>query len=220
MRLPVILELNLLSGEHKTSHDVFDIIDLIKDRRVVWPSFLLLISLLMAFMFWTSLDNQESELLDQEAVLNAELEREKPVILQINQIKTNLEEVRKKNLALKSIQVSKQRWISVFELLSSQMPPNMWIKSIQQGNRDAADTNISNDKSKELILQASTHQFDEVAQYMENLIASPTIDSVSLKSVQTQKMSDSLSLYNLELIAYISPYIGIDPRDTAALVRK
>ena len=28
MRLPVILELNLLSGEHKASHDVFDIIEL------------------------------------------------------------------------------------------------------------------------------------------------------------------------------------------------
>lgn len=208
-----ILQLNLLPPEHQ--HKRKDI-SWILDRRVVWPLMALFILLCTGAMMWWTLLEQESELATEKQTLDEQIALQRPVLVQLNSISANLKEIKQKNLALKSIQVSKQKWISVYETISSQLPPNTWLLSLAQTDRNPSDTAKGSDKSNELKIQANSHKFEEVAKYMEQLVASEEIDSVALKSVQKVNAPQG-SVYQMNLVAYINPYIGIDGADTLAL---
>lgn len=208
-----ILQLNLLPPEHQ--HKRKDI-SWILDRRVVWPLMALFILLCTGAMMWWTLLEQESELATEKQTLDEQIALQRPVLVQLNSISANLKEIKQKNLALKSIQVSKQKWISVYETISSQLPPNTWLLSLAQTDRNPSDTAKGSDKSNELKIQANSHKFEEVAKYMEQLVASEEIDSVALKSVQKVSAPQG-SVYQMNLVAYINPYIGIDGADTLAL---
>lgn len=208
-----ILQLNLLPPEHQ--HKRKDI-SWILDRRVVWPMMALFILLCTGAMMWWTLLEQESELNSEKQNLEEQISLQRPVLVQLNTISANLKEIKQKNLALKSIQVSKQKWISVFETISSQLPPNTWLLSLTQTDRNPSDTAKGSDHSNELKIQANTHKFDEVAKYMEQLVASEEIDSVALKSVQQVNVKTN-NVYQMNLVAYINPFIGIDGADTLGI---
>lgn len=207
-----IIQLNLLPPEHQ--HKRKDI-SWILDRRVVWPVMMIFILLCTGAMMWWSLVEKESELQADKQSVESQIALQRPILVQLNTVSANLAEIKKKNLALKSIQVSKQKWISVFETISAQMPPNTWLLSIAQGERNPADTSKVNDHSSELKIIANSHKFDEVAKYMEQLVASEEIDSVALRSVQTVQ-SAGLNVYQMSLSAYVNPFIGIDIVDSTS----
>lgn len=200
-----ILDLNLLPLEHQHKrHDITWILD----RRVVWPSILLLATLMTCFYFMREQAIQEENLNVELESANTKIAAQRPILNSLTETRANLDEIRKKNLALTSIQVSKQKWIRVFETVSSQLPPNTWLLSMQQGDMNPADTSTII-KSKELRIIANSHKFDEVASYMSKLVASNEIDSVSLKGVKSIRESYGL-VYQMELVAYVNPFIGID----------
>ena len=98
--------------------------------------------------------------------------------------------------ALKSIQVSKKRWVILFENVSSVLPPNMWLTSISQLGEN------------ELEMKGATFDFSEVAEYMVKLEKQVSVDKVSLVTITTTKV-DGEEAYNFTIKVVLKQDLGL-----------
>jgi type IV pilus assembly protein PilN len=124
-----------------------------------------------------------------------EVERERPLLSKISDLEQKQGVVNTKINALKSIQVSKKRWVILFENISSVLPPNMWIMSINQmGEFD-------------LEMRGVTYDFSEVAEYMVKLEKQVSIQSVSLVTISTAKV-EGKEAYNFTIKIVLNRDLG------------
>ncbi|MFA6342927.1 MAG: fimbrial assembly protein, partial [Fibrobacteraceae bacterium] len=123
------IEINLLPAEFRQSKADFS---WIVDRRVIWPTVALFVFLVSAFMLQTTVTDTIDELDRQLKSTQEEVEKEKPLLKKISALDETMKVIGQKINALKSIQVSKKRWVILFENISSMMPPNMWLTSLNQ----------------------------------------------------------------------------------------
>ena len=97
--------------------------------------------------------------------------------------------------ALKSIQVSKKRWVVLFENVSSVLPPNMWLTSLNQVSED------------NLEMKGMTFDFSEVAEYMVKLEKQVSIEKVSLLTISTTKV-DGEEAYSFTIKVVLKQDLG------------
>ena len=189
-----LLEINLLPAEFRKAK-----LDLgwVVDRRVVWPTMLLLVSILGGFFAYLHIRDTLSTLNEQLTSVKAEIEHERPLLAKIKELDDKLSVIAQKNKALKSIQVSKKRWVILFENISSVLPPNMWIS-----NLDDAD-------GKTMELKGVTFDFSEVAEYMVSLEKQVSFMSVSLVTIQNQKIGEE-NAFSFTLKCAINPDLGME----------
>jgi Tfp pilus assembly protein PilN len=104
-----------------------------------------------------------------------------------------------KNNSLKSISVSKKKWVRILEGINKSMPLNMWIESIKQ-----ADQN-----DNELELKGRTYVFPEIAEYMIELEKNEYFAKVFLNSIELQK-DQNRSSFMFTIRINLNPNVGID----------
>jgi type IV pilus assembly protein PilN len=109
--------------------------------------------------------------------VKAEVERERPLLSKISDLEQKQGVINTKINALKSIQVSKKRWVVLFENISSVLPPNMWLTSVNQTGED------------NLEMKGMTYDFSEVAEYMVKLEKQASVENVTLVTISTTKVS-------------------------------
>ncbi|MGM9983521.1 MAG: PilN domain-containing protein [Fibrobacter intestinalis] len=188
------VEINLLPVEdRKMKVDLSWIID----RRVVWPTIALLVALVSVFMFQTYIAETTQSLQSQLDSTRAEVEKQRPILDKITALDSKLQVIAQKNNGLKSIQVSKKRWVILFENISSMMPPNMWLVSLNQ---------IS---PLDMELRGTTYDFSEVAEYMVKLEKQVSINSVTLVDIATTKI-DGEEAYSFVIKAEIKADLGLE----------
>ncbi|HSQ42770.1 MAG TPA: PilN domain-containing protein, partial [Fibrobacteraceae bacterium] len=146
-----LLSINLLPAEYRKSKTD---LSWIMDKRVIWPTILLLITSLSFLFIYLHMRDNIATLNEQLFVVNAEIQREKPLLDKIHELDEKLGIIAQKNKALKSIQVSKKRWVILFENISSVLPPNMWLTTLNQNGDNSLE------------LKGTTYDFSEVAEYM------------------------------------------------------
>ena len=188
------VEINLLPVEDRKMK-----VDLswIVDRRVVWPTIALLVALVSVFMFQTYIAETTQSLQSQLDSTRAEVEKQRPILDKISALDSKLQVIAQKNNGLKSIQVSKKRWVILFENISSMMPPNMWLVSLNQ---------IS---PLDMELRGTTYDFSEVAEYMVKLEKQVSINSVTLVDIATTKI-DGEEAYSFVIKAEIKADLGLE----------
>ncbi|PBC73738.1 MULTISPECIES: PilN domain-containing protein [Fibrobacter] len=188
------VEINLLPVEDRKMK-----VDLswIVDRRVVWPTIALLVALVSVFMFQTYIAETTQSLQSQLDSTRAEVEKQRPILDKITALDSKLQVIAQKNNGLKSIQVSKKRWVILFENISSMMPPNMWLVSLNQ---------IS---PLDMELRGMTYDFSEVAEYMVKLEKQVSINSVTLVDIATTKI-DGEEAYSFVIKAEIKADLGLE----------
>ena len=188
------VEINLLPVEDRKMK-----VDLswIVDRRVVWPTIALLVVLVSVFMFQTYIAETTQSLQSQLDSTRAEVEKQRPILDKITALDSKLQVIAQKNNGLKSIQVSKKRWVILFENISSMMPPNMWLVSLNQ---------IS---PLDMELRGTTYDFSEVAEYMVKLEKQVSINSVTLVDIATTKI-DGEEAYSFVIKAEIKADLGLE----------
>ncbi|WP_288787728.1 PilN domain-containing protein [uncultured Fibrobacter sp.] len=188
------VEINLLPVEDRKMK-----VDLswIVDRRVVWPTIALLVALVSVFMFQTYIAETTQSLQSQLDSTRAEVEKQRPILDKITALDSKLQVIAQKNNGLKSIQVSKKRWVILFENISSMMPPNMWLVSLNQ---------IS---PLDMELRGTTYDFSEVAEYMVKLEKQVSINSVTLVDIATTKI-DGEEAYSFVIKAEIKADLGLE----------
>ena len=188
------VEINLLAVEdRKMKVDLSRIVD----RRVVWPTIALLVALVSVFMFQTYIAETTQSLQSQLDSTRAEVEKQRPILDKITALDSKLQVIAQKNNGLKSIQVSKKRWVILFENISSMMPPNMWLVSLNQ---------IS---PLDMELRGTTYDFSEVAEYMVKLEKQVSINSVTLVDIATTKI-DGEEAYSFVIKAEIKADLGLE----------
>ena len=191
------VEINLLPPEYrKAKRDL----SWVFDRRIVWPMVALLVLLVGLFMALLQMNDTISTLEIKIKSTQAEVEKEKPLLQKIGELDKKLLAIAQKNTALKSIQVSKKRWVILFENISSVLPPNMWLVNLNQLS------------ANEMELKGFTYDFSEVAEYMVKLEKQVSISAVSLITIATTKTGGEDS-YSFTIKASIKKDLGLEGSD-------
>jgi len=191
-RNALAISINLLPPEYRKKQKDFS---WVTDRRTIWPTLALIAAIIGAYLLMESVDSTITGLQNDVQRIKAEVEHERPLLTKISDLEQKQGVVNTKINALKSIQVSKKRWIVLFENISSVLPPNMWILSIgQMGEFD-------------LEMRGMTFDFSEVAEYMVKLEKQVSVDKVSLVTISTTKV-DGEEAYNFTIKIVLNRDIG------------
>ena len=186
------ITINLLPGEHRKQQK-----DLtwLTDRRVVWPTVFFILAIFVAlFTYAYTLQERSSKEAELQSV-RAAVERERPLLKKISELEKNQSIINTKINALKSIQISKKRWVVLFENISSVLPPNMWLLSVSQ----VSEFNLE--------MKGTTFDFSEVAEYMVKLEKQVSVQKVSLVSISTTKV-DGDEAYSFTLKVELKKDLG------------
>lgn len=188
------VEINLLPVEYRQTKIDFS---WIVDRRVVWPTVALFTALVVVFMIQSYVTETVSSLQREVESTKAEVEKQRPLLEKIKSLDSKLKAIAQKNNGLKSIQVSKKRWVILFENISSMMPPNMWLVSLNQVS------------PFDMELRGMTFDFSEVAEYMVKLEKQACFNTVTLVDVSTSKV-DGEEAYSFVIKTEIKSDLGLE----------
>ena len=186
------ISINLLPGEYRKAQKDFS---WITDRRVVWPTVALIVSIVAAMMLYSYTTETITGLQNDVERIKAEVERERPLLTKIGELEQKQAIVNTKINALKSIQVSKKRWVVLFENVSSVLPPNMWLTSHNQVS------------DNDLEMKGMTFDFSEVAEYMVKLEKQVSIEKVTLLTIATTKV-DGEEAYSFTIKVVLKQDLG------------
>ncbi|MCL2283316.1 MAG: PilN domain-containing protein [Fibromonadales bacterium] len=190
--LPLI-EINLLPSEFRRAK-----MDLswLSDKRVVWSTIVLIMAALFLsgiyyYVMETTGDLEKSVELTKQAV-----EKERPLLDKINELNQKLAAIKQKSDALRSIQVSRKRWVLLFEDLSTALEPGTWITGITQ-------------EGSQMDINFTTWNFAEVAVYMLKLEKKESITGITLTSVNATKVNNE-DAYNFSLKVAFNMNLGME----------
>ena len=187
------ISINLLPPEYRKKQKDFT---WVTDRRIIWPTVALIVAVVAVLMLQTYTSEITSDLGAELNRVQEEVERERPLLSKISDLEQKQGVINTKINALKSIQVSKKRWVILFENVSSVLPPNMWLTSISQlGEYD-------------LEMRGVTFDFSEVAEYMVKLEKQVSIEAVSLVTIATTKV-DGEEAYNFTIKVLMKKDLGL-----------
>lgn len=189
----VCISINLLPAEYrKTQKDL----SWITDRRIIWPTIALIAAIVGVYMLNAFTVETISGLNSELERVRGEVERERPLLTKISDLEQKQSIINTKINALKSIQVSKKRWVILFENVSSVLPPNMWLTSISQLGEN------------ELEMKGTTFDFSEVAEYMVKLEKQISVAKVSLVTITTTKVENE-EAYNFTIKVVLKQDLGL-----------
>ena len=186
------ITINLLPSDHRKKQT-----DLtwLTDRRVVWPTVFFIVAIFVAlFVYAYTLQEISSKTAELQSVRSA-VERERPLLKKISELEKNQSIINTKINALKSIQISKKRWVVLFENISSVLPPNMWLTSVSQ----VSEFNLE--------MKGTTFDFSEVVEYMVKLEKQVSVKKVSLVTISTTKV-DGDEAYSFTLKVELNRDLG------------
>ncbi|MDR2593702.1 MAG: PilN domain-containing protein [Fibromonadaceae bacterium] len=188
-----LMEINLLPSEHKQNKVN---LSWILDSRVVWGTFaLILVTLILSLLYYHVIETT-SELERKVAETNQAIEKERPLMAKIAELENDQRGVKEKSDALRSIQVSRKRWVIMFEDFSTTLPPGTWISGINQ------EGDIMN-------LSCATWHFPEVALYMLNLEQKQSVTEVSLTNINAVRVNNE-DAYNFSLRVKFNTNLGME----------
>lgn len=192
--LNLCIEINLLPADFRRQKKDFS---WILDRRVVWPVVAIIIFIFSAFLLFEYMNDTRQSLQNALESTKAEIEKEKPLLNKIKELDSKIAIITQKRNALKSIQVSKKRWVILFENISAILPPNMWLTALQQTS------------AQEIELRGTTYDFSEVAEYMVKLEKQISIASVTLVTISNTKVEGE-DAYTFTMKAKIREDLGLE----------
>ena len=188
----ICISINLLPAEYrKVKKDL----SWITDRRIIWPTVALFIAIVGVMMLYSHTTDTVTGLQNDVTRIKAEVERERPLLKKIGELEQKQAIVNTKINALKSIQVSKKRWVVLFENVSSVLPPNMWLTSLSQVSEN------------DLEMKGMTFDFSEVAEYMVKLEKQVSIEKVTLLTIATTKV-DGEEAYSFTIKVVLKQDLG------------
>jgi type IV pilus assembly protein PilN len=168
----------------------------LSDARVVWSTFaFILISLVLSSIYYYVVETT-SELEKSVEKTKQAVEKERPLLEKIKELDEKLAVIKQKSDALRSIQVSRKRWVILFEDLSTALPPGTWITGITQ-------------EADQMDITCQTWSFSEVALYMIKLEQKESVTGVSLTSISAIKVNNE-DAYNISLKVAFNPSLGLE----------
>jgi type IV pilus assembly protein PilN len=193
---PDFIYVNLLPIEYRVVKKDYSYLI---DMRIL-ASATLLIAMLAAYFIGQSFfkANLEGKREDLEQV-KAQIQENHLVASQLSELEQKRDAMTAKNNSLKSISVSKRKWVRILEGINKSLPLNMWVESIKQAE--------SNDNEMEL--RGRTYVFPEIAEYMLEMEKNEYFSKVFLNSIELQK-ENARSSFVFTIRINLNPNVGID----------
>lgn len=117
----------------------------------------------------------------------------------IKELETLRDEKTAKNNSLKSISVSKRKWVRILEGINKSLPLNMWVETIKQAEQN----------DNEMEVRGRTYVFPEIAEYMIELEKNEYFAKVFLNGIELQK-DQNRSSFLFTIRINLNPNVGID----------
>ncbi len=196
LKAPDFIHVNLLPIEYRIIKKDFT---WLLDYRI-FVSTLAVAGVLAAYVigqsfFHANVESKKTAL----AKIQAEIGANAYVAAKIRELEKLRDDKTAKNNSLKSISVSKKKWVRILEGLNKSMPLNMWIESIKEA--EAIDN--------EMELKGRTYVFPEIAEYMLELQKNEYFSKVLLNGIELQK-DQNRSSFTFNIKVNLNPNVGID----------
>jgi len=191
-----IIHVNLLPIEYRVVKRDFSFLF---DSRVLLGT---LLSVVTVLSFLAGREFISNNLAAKQLSINevdAEIAKNAFVAVKIKELEAVRDEKNAKNISLRSISVSKRKWVRILEGLSKSMPLNTWLDMVKQS--ETAD--------QEMEIQGRTYVFPEVAEYMLELEKNEYFQKVSLSSIEFKKEGDK-SYFNFNVKINLNPSAGME----------
>jgi Tfp pilus assembly protein PilN len=167
--MALMIEVNLLPAEFRVSRNEYAWVG---DRRVVYSTLAFIILIAVGWMGWLTLEASLASTRSHIDALHKEIQSYDTVKTQIKKLEDLKAKQDAKNQSLRSISVSKKRWIRLLEDLNASVPPHTWIISIKEEGDD------------KIAIVGRTYVFQEVAQLMMQLERRPFFDVPALDNIE------------------------------------
>lgn len=188
-----ITEINLLPIENR--HKKMDL-SWISDRRFIWGTFAIILVALVLSLLYFHVTETIRDLENSVKQTKLAVEKERPLLDKIKEFDEKLKSIEQKGNALRSIQVSRKRWVILFEDLSTSIPPETWI------------TGITQDANK-IDINCRTWNFSEVALYMLRLEKKESITEISLTNINASKLNNE-DVYDFSIKVGFNQNLGVE----------
>jgi Tfp pilus assembly protein PilN len=196
-----LIEVNLLPMEYRVARKDYSFL---ADRRAIWGSVLVVVVLFLIWFHFVTLVTTISSKQDRISNLKTEISKYDTVKTEIAKLQDLKNKQEAKNQSLKSISVSKKRWVRIFEDINASLPPHTWILSIKE----------EAEKPDQLAIQGHTFVFQEVAGFMLQLERRPFFLAPSLESIEQVKEtgtgSSNATAFSFTLHCPLNPAIHTD----------
>jgi Tfp pilus assembly protein PilN len=177
---PDFIHVNLLPIEYRVVKKDYSYL---LDLRIL-VSFVLLAATAAAYLvgqsfFKANLEGKREVL----AKVEREIGENSYVADKIKELEKLRDEKTAKNNSLKSISVSKKKWVRILEGVNKSMPLNMWVESMKESEQN----------ENEMEIRGRTFVFPEIAEYMIELEKNEYFIKVFLNSIELQKEANRSS---------------------------
>lgn len=169
-----LIEVNLLPIEYRIVRKDYSYL---ADRRVVWGSVALLVAVFAVWMHFMTLVATATAKESAIGDLKTEIARYDTVKAQITKYQELKGQQEAKNNSLRSISVSKKRWVRILEDINASIPPHTWMVSLKE---DPAAPD-------QVVIVARTYVFQEVAGFMLQLERRPFFEVPKLEGIEQVK---------------------------------
>lgn len=171
-----LIEVNLLPIEHRVVKKDYSYVS---DSRVVYSVLAMLLTSIFIWGHYGLKKAEVSSTQDRIEELKADITRYDTVKTQIKSLEELKTQQESKNQSLRSISVSKKRWVRILEDLNASLPPHAWLVSIKEEEGD------------KVALVGRTYVLQEVGGFMLQLEKRPFFLTPSLESVEKVKDGES-----------------------------
>ncbi len=200
------VEINLLPAEYRVHKRSIRL-----SRAIVYP-LLGLVVLGFFLLSWTiGLDSQIHQIKGDLLNVNEMIRKNSSIKDQINKLRADRSVIQEKIVALERINVNREKWVRLMEILCQRIPDFTWIVSVDEKDQNPPV----------LALEGRTLSFPEVANFMSRLSESEFIRGVDLASIEETK--DALKTFRFNISCVINPNARIEtekPNAAADSVRE
>jgi Tfp pilus assembly protein PilN len=187
------VEINLLPAEYRVHKRGIRI-----SRAIVYPV-LGLVVLGFFLLSWTiGLDSQIHQLRGDILTVNDMIQKNSYIKDQINRLRSDRSVIQEKIVALERINVNREKWVRLMEILCQRIPDFTWVVSIDE-----------KDQTPPLLaIEGRTLSFPEVANFMSRLSESEFIRSVDLSSIEETR--EAIKMFRFNISCTINPDVRLE----------
>jgi Tfp pilus assembly protein PilN len=195
------IEINLLPAEYRVHKRRIRI-----SRDVFYPVFILLGLAVFLVSFTFALNAEIARLKTDIINVDSMIKANGYIKGQIVRLKADRAVIQEKIVALERINVNREKWVRLMEIMCQQLPDFTWVVSIDE----RAQT------PPVLVVEGRTLSFPEVANFMSQLSSSTYIRSVDLSSIEEAR--EAVKMFRFNISCTINPDVELDElkKDTVA----
>jgi Tfp pilus assembly protein PilN len=187
------VEINLLPAEYRVHKRGIRV-----SRAIVYPS-LGLVVLGFFLLSWTlGLDSQIHQIRGDILNVDDMIKKNGFIKDEINRLRADRAVIQEKIVALERINVNREKWVRLMEILCQRIPDFTWIVSVDEKGQNP----------QVLAIEGRTLSFPEVANFMSRLSESEFIRGVDLSSIE--ETNEGVKLFRYNISCTINPDVRLE----------